>query len=107
MLPDSVPLADCSLQLGSEAVPGPEQHTHSLNVTTQASQIYLPFVSRVFYFSVFNTLPDVSFCHAEESSFIEFGFMLALTGQTVSIQNGLLPSLLLVIRSSRILNNVL
>lgn len=92
-LPDSVPLADCGLQVGSEAMPSSEQHTQSLNVMTQASQIYLPFVFWVFYFSVFNTLPDVSFSHAEESSFIEFGFMLALTGQTVWIQNGLLPSL--------------
>lgn len=87
-------------------MPGLEQHTRSLNVKSQASQIYLPFVSWEFYFSVLNTLPDVSFCHAEESGFIEFGFMLALTGQTVSIQNGLLPSLLLVIQSSDILNNM-
>lgn len=38
----------------------------------------------MFYFPEFNTLPDVSFSHAEESSFIEFGFMLALTGQTIN-----------------------
>lgn len=86
---------------------GPDKHTQSLSVTTQASQIYLPLVSWVVYFLAFNTLPDRSFSHAEEISFIEFGFMLTLTGQTVSIQNGLLSSLLLVIQSSNILNNML
>lgn len=107
MLPDSGTSADRGLQLGSEAVPGPEQCTPSLTVMTQANQIYLPFLSWVFYFSVCNALPDVSFSHAEESSLIEFGFMLALTEQTVSIQNGLLPSLLLVVQSLNILNNML
>lgn len=88
-------------------MPDPEQHIQCLKVTTWASQIYLPFVSWVFYSSVFSTLPDGSFSHAEESSFIEFGSKLPLTGQTVSIQNGLLPSLLLLIWSSNILNNML
>lgn len=87
-------------------MPDPEQHIQCLKVTTWASQIYLPFVSWVFYSSVFSTLPDGSFSHAEESSFIEFGSKLPLTGQTVSIQNGLLPSLLLLIWSSNILNNM-
>lgn len=88
-------------------MPDPEQHTQCLKVTTQASQIYLPLVSWVFYSSVFSILPDGSFSLAQESSFIEFGSKLALTGQTVSIQNGLLPSLLLLIWSSNILNNML
>lgn len=88
-------------------MPDPEQHTQCLKVITQTSQIYLPFVSWVFYSSMFSTLPDVSFSHAEENSFIEFGCKLALTGQTVSIQNGLLPSLLVLIWSSNILNNML
>lgn len=89
-LPKSAHSADCGPQIGSEAVPSPERHTKPLDVMTRASQIYLPCASWVFYFSVFNTLPDASFSHAEESSFIEFGFMLRWTGQSISIQNGLL-----------------
>lgn len=82
-LPMSAHSADCGPQIGSEAAPGPGWHTEPFTVMTQASQIYLPCVSWVFYFPVFNTSPDASFSRAEESSFIEFGFMLAWTAQTM------------------------